>query len=606
MITDLRFAVTAALFASFGACQFEQQISQCKELEHKIQSLDLSKCSEGLEQCLVTNFSKPKDSCNVCVRVSGDLQTEENCDCIECIINVLHSTCFPQFCSDNEASKMILEHLNEEIVEYAKTATPVVVENKELQYFVDGINNDDDDQIRRVIFDKERQELIHSFLANSKYHVGPALRMQKRDFPCDQVDCERLDALIDEQTDEVQDAKFWRKKKKEPEPEPEPEDGCGDDVCTTTYVSTSYKPKKRIMTSWKPIKITITETLTGEGCNGKVITKTLWDTETQTETQTETETHTETKWKWKKEHTITATATSSVPVTKIIFKHDKATVTETEFEVSTKTKFKHDKATVTETELEEVTKTKKIAVDTTTMVKWKTETEWDTTTKIKKKTIPTTITSTTSTTKTKTTTVSTVSVTTTTASKAKMPLLSGLGFDLLNADSIEKPLEYIVGYTTSGVSNSTTNDLKNSLDESAVRSTNESTSLNSTNSTTTYSNDTETLTDEFESSSSMATDASKSWIVSTIAASVGLLVIFGLSEGGHTKSKGKNIETQSTSEKEEQDGGALDSDFEMDTEEFIDSDIHDLITVAVPHAEKTKRQMAAEFVDDPLKNIPAT
>ncbi|CDO94510.1 unnamed protein product [Kluyveromyces dobzhanskii CBS 2104] len=597
--------LVSTIWVAFVAAQFEQEISQCKELETRIGALDLSQCAAGLDQCILATFDMQNESCAACVRVSGNLQTESNCGCLECIISSLNAKCFSAYCPSSGVSNIVLQQLDEELTKNKGVEIPTVVDNTELRYFVDSNEN-----VHRPLFDLEKQRLIRNFLTFAKYQLQNVwvAGVEKREFPCDQVDCERLDALIDENGDEVHDAKFWEKLKKlkekkgrykDDDVDDDDEGPCPDDGCTTTYVSTSYKPKKRIMTSWKPIKITITETLTGENCKGKVITKTLWETETETETDWETTT----QWKWKKEHTVTATQTTATPVTKVIYKHDKATVTETEFEVSTRTKYKHDKATVTETELEEVTMTKKIAVDTTTITKWKTETEteteWDTTTKVKKKTIPTTLTETT--TSTSPTTITETTAITTTASKAKMPLLSGLGFDLLNVDNPQNDsgTDYIVGYTTakiSNVSNKTNSTIKVPLTNFTGYSPSENNSYNSSTKET------------FESSSSTSTDATKSWIISSIAALVGIVFIFTMTEA---KIRPDILERNSDQEPphsaDESEAIAATTgqgtDFEMDTEYLIDADIQNLLRNSIPHAGDSTENLANKLVEDPLQGI---
>lgn len=42
------------------------------------------------------------------------------------------------------------------------------------------------------------------------------------------------------------------------------------------------------------------------------------------------------------------------------------------------------------------------------------------------------------------------------------------------------------------------------------------------------------------------------------------------------------------------------SDFEMDTEDLIDSDIRKLLNNSIPHAGSTKENLASQLVEDPL------
>lgn len=700
---------TIALLSVLTKAQFEQELSQCQELEAKMEGLDLSKCSVGLEECILGAFDAGAQGCNSCIKVSGDFQQESNCGCIECIVSALNSKCLASHCVADGKNTVILKKMNEQLhkssgLSNAGTGAGAAAANShELHYFVDEKN----DQILRPLLSLEKKRLVQNFLVGAKYHFGSGSALQKRGFPCDKVDCAKLDKILP-QGDQVYDASFWdslkskkggkgKEEDKEDDKEDEPSSTtctsepvettkdddddseekvitnvleC-DEGCTTTYVATSYKPKKKLMTTWKPVEVTITETLPAGKGKGKVVTKTETETATATETETElavetktktqtatstttatqktteTKTHndvkTKTHTKWEKYLNVTLTETEEKPLTKTVFKHSKTTVTETnveektktrfkhdvttvtetDFEVTTKTKFKHDVTTFTETELEETTKTVKVAKVTTTEWKKKVKLETSTTTTTQGQLIPTTATVT-------SIVVSLITVTAAApanqaaATRARLPALSGIGFGVFNAENGTQT-DYVTGYSTSencGGANKTSTELpaSTSCDDDIKNGTLEN------------GNDSKSSKEgTFESSSSTNTNATKSWVISCIAALAGIVFVFAISEDrGNAAGVQDMINAQgfnpsdSDGDEDEDDEDKYDTSnegaeyssskraaysagkhgvLEFEADELIDSDIRQLLNASIPSVNETKEHLATRLVDDPIKGI---
>lgn len=392
----------------------------------------LSSCDSKINECISNNFVKQFDFCQACVAVdSTDLKDVNNCLCVQCGLKALVDDCFKDHCTDKSqlvTLNRLLDGFSTKRPKFNVAEMPTV-ENPPLGYF----DSEDGTGKYRNLLSFERKSLVQTIV----YLLQP----------------------IDETSTDV-DAQFWWKKRNNRKHKDEEKDNSGDDpgieegfkpplIYTTTDTYTTYIPKEKTYTTWKPK--TIETTVIIDQCEGKrsvtTIADTLYITDYDTIYTTDYDVSTTTEYN-----------TKYIKKLKTKYLHDYVTFTETDFDLITKTKYKHDFITTTETEIEPstriikvgkttktvsvpatVTQTKtntetkykfklkrKVKVTTSTTVKIESKTATITTIKTKKRWIP------------RTTTVTAVSLATTTVNGMPLvPMLSGIKFGLYDASENE-------------------------------------------------------------------------------------------------------------------------------------------------------------------------
>ncbi|CCF57998.1 hypothetical protein KAFR_0D03500 [Kazachstania africana CBS 2517] len=336
------FILSLGLFCSFVHSSGVENYELCPTLDSKELPKFLSSCDSGLKECIERNFEEEPFSCSLCVIVNNQtLQDENNCYCAQCAVEVLVATCFKEHCNSVEEFD-ILNSVSKEFVSDSRPLFSIEEPSKteNLTY-----RKDKNDVLYRNLLSFERSSLIdhilNSFQPETKDETQSFNVLQARDYVPDQ-------------------ALYY----------------------TTTEYITTYIPKERTTTKWKPIVVESVQVI--DKCSGKKKTTTIWDVETITDTEVETQIHTQIHNQTK---TQISTATKTKTATETETETEIETETETEIKRKTATAYETETATATETETETETEryfhhvTKYEDITTTTDYNIVTKTDYDTITK---------------------------------------------------------------------------------------------------------------------------------------------------------------------------------------------------------------------------------